>query len=454
MGETIMAITKKIRFNAAEIQVLSALTNRAMIAARLGKSYSGDRDLYEALGYKLNPDFKDYLSRYTRQDIAKAVINKPVDASWRVPPRIVESAEDVTNFEVDWNVLVKEIGLYRQIIRADKLAGIGNYSVLLLGLDDGAKLSEEVTRANALLYLQPYSQNAATIKSYVVDSKNARFGLPDIYEIEIKTGTSTALKTAIHHSRIIHIAEELLEDNVDGMPRLESILNRLEDLERVVGGSAEMFWRGAFTGFNLKLDDGVNLLPQDLEAMQEEMEKYLHNLQRYIRTKNMSVEQFAQEVSDPSKHVSVILDLISAATGIPKRILIGSERGELASSMDEKNWLQIVDARRKNHCEPTILRPLIDKLINYSVLTKPSDGYVVEWSDLMAPSDKEVAEVGAMRAKAIKDYTTSDGGDIILPVEMFLRKGLGLTDDEIVTTQEQIEDMNDDLKDKGNDEDD
>lgn len=435
----------KIRFNNAEIQMLSALTQRAVIASRLGKSFGGDRDLYTALGYNTNPVFADYLSRYTRQDIAKAVINKPVNASWRVPPRITESGDDVTDFENAWNELVKKIGIYRQIVRADKLAGIGNYSVLLMGLDDSVPLESEVVKANELLFLQPYSQAAAQVKTSVFDAKDTRFGLPETYEIEIKIASNSTSKKIVHHSRIIHIAEELLEDNVNGMPRLESILNRLEDLERVVGGSAEMFWRGAFQGFGLKADPGYNMKPQELTNLQDEMEEYLHGLKRYIRLRGISIEELAPQVSDPSSHVSVILDLISAATGIPKRLLIGSERGELASSMDEKNWLQVVDARRKNYCEPAILRPLMDKLIQYGVLSEPTDGYTIEWSDLMAPSDKEVADVGAIRAKAIKDYTDSVGGDILLPPDMFLRKGLGLTDDEVAAVQEQVEEMNKDL---------
>lgn len=434
-----------LRFNDEAIQILSALTNRAQIASRLGQSYSGDRNLYEALGYKLKPEFADYLGRYTRQDIAKAVINKPVNASWRVPPRITESEKDATKFEDVWNALVKDNSIYRQIVRADKLAGIGNYSTLLIGLDDGKSLEEEIGSAKKLLFLQPYSQKNAVPKTFVIDSGNARFGLPLTYQIDVKTGVNSTGQKVVHHSRIIHIAEELLEDNTDGMPRLECVLNRLEDLERVVGGSAEMFWRGAFQGFGLKNDIGSNMKPQALANVQEEMDKFLHGMQRYIRLQNMSIEEIAPQVSDPSSHVNVILDLIAAATGIPKRILLGSERGELASTQDEKNWFAEIDSRRKNYCEPSILRPLIDKLITHSVLPEPADGYAIEWPDLMAPSAKEVADIGAVRAKAIKDYTSSVGADMLVPPDMFLRKGLGFTDDEVGAANEQLKDMNDAL---------
>ena len=441
----------KSRFNKADLQLLSALTQRAAISARLGKSYGGDRDLYVALGYKAKPTFRDYLARYIRQDIAKAVINKPVNAAWRMPPRITESDKDATDFEDAWNAMVKETSVYRQLIRTDKLAGIGNYSVVLIGLDDGLELDKEVIKASKLLFLQPYSQAAATVKNLVVNPTDPRFGQPSTYQIDIKTDAITSSAKIVHYSRVIHVADELLEDNVNGMPRLEGILNRLEDLERVVGGSAEMFWRGAFPGFGLKIDEDYTLNPQALDKLQDEMEEYLHNLKRYVRLKGISIENFAQQVEDPSNHVSVILDLISAATGIPKRILIGSERGELASTQDTEAWMQLVDSRRTNHCEPSILRPLIDKLIAFGVLPEPKDGYSVEWPDLMAPSDKVVAEIGAIRAKAIKDYTDSDGGDILVPPDTFLRKGLGFTDDEVNAVNEQLKNMNDVLNGKGDD---
>lgn len=424
---------KSAALNAQEqafVQVFSAIADRAAIASRLGKSYAGDRDLYEALGYKTLPTYTDFVGRYKRQDVARAVINAPVNACWRVPPRITESEEKETAFEKKWNDIVKKRQVYRQFSRVDKLAGIGNYAVLLLGFNDNKTLADPVENASELLYLQPYGQSNASISTYENDSGEARFGLPKMYSLTMKQGTKTS-SVRVHHSRIVHIAEDLLEDNVEGLPKLEVVLNRLEDLERVVGGSAEMFWRGAFPGLGFKKDPDATFDPQTKAELTEQIESYMHGLKRYLRLENVSIESIAQQVSDPSKHADVILTLISAATRIPKRILLGSERGELASSMDEKNWLQIVDDRRTNHCEPSILRPVLDQLIDVKILPTPVDGYSVEWSDLMAPSDKEVAEVGAVRAKAIKDYLSSPGADIFVPPEAFLRKVLGFTQDEI-----------------------
>jgi len=235
----------------------------------------------------------------------------------------------------------------------------------------------------------------------------------------------------VHHTRIIHVAEDLLESNVEGTPRLQAILNRLQDLDLIVGGSAEMFWRGAFPGYGFKLDENVTIGTQDLDALKAEIEEYMHNLKRYIRLRGMSVENLSMQVADPTGHAKIVLELIACATRIPMRILMGSERGELASSQDEKNWLTTVDARRRLHCEPSLLRPYIDRLIDVGILPKPVKGYTVEWPDLMVPSEKDMAEVGAIRSKALKDYVSGMGADQVLPPEIFMKKVMGFTKDEI-----------------------
>ena len=226
----------KIR-RTAEIQINGAVAARANIAARMGQSYGGDRDVYDALGYNKEPDYETYQAKYERQDIARAVVDRPVRASWRKHPIVEEASDDTepTKFEMQWNALVKTKKLYHQFSRADRLAGIGAYSVLLMGFNDAAKMSEPVENGKELLYVQAYSQPNASIKTLVKDDKDERFGLPEIYDIKVGAAkgseSSTGQTMAVHWSRVIHIAEDLLEGNVYGQPRLQAILNRLENLE-------------------------------------------------------------------------------------------------------------------------------------------------------------------------------------------------------------------------------
>lgn len=431
-----MTVTNQMLANfAREIAV------RSSVAARLGMSYSDNRDIYTALGYTKTPLFADYQARYQRDPIARAVIDRPVKACWRKPPVLTESDEAETTFEKEWVELVDRLKLWRYFQRLDRMAGIGTYSVLLLGFDDGFDLDQPVQRAGNLLYVMPYDENNAKVQTYVMDTNNARYGLPLEYLVTLKKG-SQQMPRKVHWSRVIHVAEDPLDNDVEGIPKLRPILNRLQDLGLVVGGSAEMFWRGAFPGLAAILREGYPLKSQSRNDVQDEMENYIHGFQRILRLSGVDIQQLAPQVADPSRHVSVILDCISAGVGMPKRILMGSERGELASSMDEENWITEIESRQGDHCEGVIIRPFIDRLTSVQVLSQPAEGYTLNWPDLRTKSDKQKAEVGETVARALKAYVEALGAEEILPRSMFLRK-LGLTEDEIQQAEEIIGKMMD-----------
>ena len=424
---------KEHLFALSSLLVQSTLVSRSELMARMGYSYEGDRDVYTALGYKKSLDFKDYEVKYKRQDIAKRVIDLPVKATWRKKPVIKEDEDpEETTFEKAWNDLVKDKRVFHYLQRIDKLASLGRYGCLLIGYDDGEELESPVKKSSDIVYLRPFKESNASIKTWEKDSKNPRYGLPDTYTLTFSNIQieGTYSKVA-HHSRVIHVAEGLEEDNVYGTPRLEVIYNRLLNMELISGGSAEMFWRGAFPGMGFGIDKEVDAKTLDLDDIKEQIEEYMHGFKRYLRLQGIDVKQFKPQVADPSSHVSVQLDLISAASEIPKRILIGSERGELASSQDEKNWNDTIDERRKNHAEPTILRQFIDNNISVGVLPEPKDGYIVEWPDLQIPSEKEEAEVGKTKAETINKYLSTPGATELIPPEIFLQKIMNFEKKEI-----------------------
>jgi len=426
---------------------LAAEVTRQTLAAYLGKSYGGARDLYAALGYPLTLAWKEYYARYQRQDIAKAIIDAPVQASWRDFPEVYEvvdqetALDQDTPFELAWSRLADKMKLQNVLTRLDRLASLGQYAVLLMGFNDGGQLSEVVASAKQLLYLMPYSENSATIQTSDTNEKSARFGLPLAYQVSLAVGTNTMQKL-VHYSRVIHVAEDLLENNVKGAPRLEAVYNRLQDIELISGGSAEMFWRGAFPGMSFEKDPTASTISTaDREKIVEQVETYVHTQSRYMLWEGIKTNQLAVQVADPSNHISVQLDLIAAATGIPKRILMGSERGDLASTQDEKHWLQRVDDRRHQYCEPCIVRPFIDQLIVLGVLPQPKNEYTVEWSDLMASTDKEKADVAVLNSQALANYTNAIGADTIITPEQFLREVMQFNDDQITRILQAVEEV-------------
>jgi hypothetical protein len=414
--------------------------SRSELSGYMGKSYGGRRDLYQILGYNKTPTFNDFFTRFKTQDIANAIVNAPVKASWRLYPTITENLKgEETQFEKETAALFERKSIYHYMSRADRLSGIGQYAVLLLGFNDGLALDQEVVTGKELLYVQPYKESSAVIQSYITETSDENYGKPLIYKISTANpGQNTNTSIDVHYSRVIHVSEGQLESDTFGNSRLEPVLNRLHDLDLVLGGSAEMFWRGAFPGVGLQAKEGAHFSQdgQSLEALETEMDAYIHNMQRYFRVQDIDIQQMTVQVADPTAHVDVQLTAISSQTGIPKRIFTGSERGELASSQDEINWNVKIDERRTNFLSPMVVRPFIDKLILTGVLPKPKDRYSIEWPTLFEPSDDKQAETAKIKSDALSTYAKALGADTIVPPEMFLRDILGWTEEKIQQANE------------------
>jgi len=414
--------------------------------SRLGYQFDGDRDLYEALGYKVVLDGSDYYAQYKRQDIANAIINKPISATWRGPVRIIESDDDEeTALEKAWVDMEKELQLKSKFSRLDKLVALNCYAVLFLGFNDAQNstmFQNAVAPGNReLLYVKPIAEQSAQIATWEKDVTNPRYGLPVLYKVSlIQPGGISSTEVLVHHTRILHVAgEDLLDNDLEGSPKLEVVFNRLKDLEKLVGGSAEMFWRGARPGYAGKVDPEFQMTPETKADLKEQISEYEHNLRRILVNQGVDLQALAMQIADPQNHVDVQIQMISAVTGIPKRILTGSERGELASTQDRDNWFDLVQSRREEYAEPRIIRLLVDRCMEYKVLPEPVDSYTVEWASLYEQSDADKANVGKTRSEALKNYGSSPTNQDIIPPEAFMKLLLNLTDDQVELINEQRE---------------
>jgi len=422
---------------------LSILTSRLGLGRSLGMSYEGKRDLYEALGYPKDIGFKDYEGMYRRQDIAKTIINIKPGVTWSKFPEVTEDEKEETKFEAEWRDLVKKRKVLHFLEKVDRLSGIGQYGVVVLGLKDGKTLDQPASQVKELIYLNCYHNGNVEIKKYEKDATSPRFNQPNEYEIEIEIEDGKTEKKTVHWTRVVHIAEDVCEGESTGTPRLEAVFNRLLDIEKITGGSAEMFWRGAYPGMALEADNDTVI--KDPKAIEDEMDEYLHGMRRYLRLQGMEAKPLSPTIADPSKHYDIQISSISAETRIPKRILLGSERGELASNQDERAWLMHIEVRRVKQAEPNILRPFIDRLIELGVLSEPEDGYTVKWEPLLVMSEKERADITKIKTETFVSYANSIGADTLLPPEIFFKKLMDFTQEEIDQINETIkEDLEDD----------
>ena len=439
------------------ITLASSLVSRVNFFSRLGIRFDGKRDFYAIFGYKRVLRFEDYVGKYLRQDISKRIINAPVSATWRTPPVITVDGQE--NFNDEWTKRVKQHKIWKQMERADKLAGIGNYSVLLLGINDGRSMELPVNprKGNELLYMQPYSQPNAEIKELETDVFDTRFGMPKMYRITASNPLSTLGSTTIarstgiisikqqqfmvHHSRIVHIAEDTLENNFLVIPRLEAVFNLLDDLLKVVGGTSETFWLAGNRGMQADIDKDTELTPEDAAALSDELDDYQHQLSRWIKTRGVSVKTLGSDVPNPKDSFNTLIALISGATGIPRRILTGSEAGQLASDQDRANWSDRIIERRTNFVEPNIITPVIVQMSDAGIITEiKAENITYKWPSNFQMTPLENAQTMAQKARAAINYAKMMKEHPIMTLEE-ARETLGLDEAIPPELKKMIEDV-------------
>ena len=408
------------------IALESALNTRAVLSAQLGKAFGGSRDYYQVLGYDHEPNEVKYYSRFRRQDIASRIVTAYPDAMWMKDPCIYEDETEIdTEFESTFKTLARNLKLFHHFKRADIQACLGRFSVLFIGFADVKNIKElefPVTGAGGRVvrYLSEYGERHVSVAQFDHDISSPRFGLPLLYEIDFDRGQNPGTRRGrliqspvgrpiVHWERVIHIADDLIDDDVYGIPKLEGVYNLLDDLLKVVGGGAEMFWRTARRDLFIEVDADASLSDADLQGIRERTDEYIHDLRHALAIQGAKINTPSVEVASPLDHFQCILQLISGRTRIPMRKLLGSERGELASSQDEANWAQEVMTRQSTYGESAIIRPFLDRLIAKRALPTPKEGvegYTIEWESLLTEDEGEKAETAARYANAWNSFAS------------------------------------------------
>lgn len=391
----------------------SDLIQRARIANVAGLTYSGSRDLYNALGYPRVLEVKDHRDRYKRGDVAARVVDVYPKETWRGGAELIEDEdpEVVTDFEDQWDQLNKRLHVWQALQRTDILAGLGRYAVLMIGAPGLPETPlGKLSGPDDVLYLASYCEDEAIIAQLVENPEDPRFGLPETYTIR-RTGSTKSFDRRVHWSRVLHVADGVLDEVIYGAPRLERVWNRLDDLDKVVGGGSEAFWIRVHQGFALNVDPTIKISQPEVDKLKEEVDEFIHGFRRFLTMRGTELNALGGDVSNFGPQVASLLSLISGATGIPQRLLLGSERGELASTQDAEAWEDRVSDRRDSFAEP-IVRELVTRFQGVGAL--PEAEFEVRWPEIEELNTKEKAEV----AERWAGLNSKAKGIVVLPAEI------------------------------------
>lgn len=423
------------------MSTLNSHVSRRNFANLAGFQYGTDRDVWTVAGYPKSSElegkegFQRYLGYYERNELAGRIVDKFAKDTWSKEHVLVEKDVEESELGKAYEELSKRLGLTSKYLRGDILGRVGHYSVLFIGFrgdSTDADLKNEApaaTQSSDILYVTAFSEWSASIKTVEDDPTNERFGLPKTYEIDLSGDLSGAREsgesvrgsgvdagpsgtlTEVHHSRIIHLAEGLLQNDVFGRPALQRGLNRLIDMQKVSASTGEAFWQIVDRILAAKLDPNSQISQPDLDKLGEKLEEIMHDLRRQFIGQGVELEWKGGEAPDPSKAADMYFTLLAVSGDYPKRVFIGNETGERASSEDLKAYFGTVGERRTNYAEVSFVREFIDKV--GGALPDPEseeNGYEVIWEPLFTESAKDIAETNRINAEAARALA-GIGGD-------------------------------------------
>jgi hypothetical protein len=420
----------------------SMLMSRMQFARGVDSTFDGERNFYDALGYKQSLSAADYRRRFNRGGIARRVVSALPRATWRGGGELIEdqSSTNQTTFEAAWELLDRRLTIWPMLQRADTLAGIGRFAVLFIGGPGSLEQPlQKVSSPDQSAYLAAHSEDNVEISEQDLESDihNPRYMHPNFYRIKNLAGGSTGgrvllAERKIHYTRILHLADGITDNSLYGTPRLEAVWNYLDDLTKLVGGGSEAFWLRANQGLHVDVDKDLNIAEPELDKLRESVDEYVHNIRRFIRTRGTRVTSLGSEVASFATDVDALITLIAGTSEIPKRILVGSEAGELASTQDRENWSERVADRRAEYAEPFVLRPFVDRMISINALPKPTE-YQVRWPEIRSLSQSERAN------NAVKWSTLNKDGIFVVDPNEIRDICLGLEPTDEFDLESQLE---------------
>jgi len=392
--------------------------------------------LWDEFGYPNNLEFDRYYRAYERNAVAYAAVHKLLDACWTDNPTIIdgEEAKEATK-TTEWEKAVTKLlkKHWPKIKDADRRNLVGRYSALLIQFRDGREWSKPVDKMvvarlkdKSIVKLIPAWESQVKPGNFDTDTLSETYGQPVSYNFNEQPvgddGTNGPVRgVTVHPDRIIILSEGSEDENMlSGVPFLRAGYNKLLDLEKVSGGSAEGFLKNASRQLGIAFDKETKMEAlvkaatdagyKDLgEALNDKVAKMNRGTDAALVMQAGTPSVLSVAAADPKPTWEVTANEFAASIQCPFTILFGQQTGRLASDEDKTDWAKRCNGRRWGF-QSTVVENILERFWNLGVIDPPSSGEVtLAWSDLLAPSEKEkIANMQAM-ATVAKDTQQAFG---------------------------------------------
>lgn len=394
--------------------LVNSLVSRLRASFLSGQFGGGPKhDHYADFGWPTEVTFSDLQTIYTRNGLAQAAVEGHIAKVWETDPELFESEEahDPTELEETFKRWAEDLRLWQKVSEADRRSMVGDYAGLILQVADNLNWEHPLGKVRGLediWDLIPAWEGELTPATWDTDTKSRRYGQPITYQyteqpIRGRAGAPSPRNLVIHHSRVIiwSTTGDLL-----GRSILRAGYNALLDVEKVIGGGAEGFWKNARQSLSLDVDANANLakLAQALGVGVEELGSKLNDIvddwakgfDKALITQGIKPQALNITMPQPEEFQDGPMKLFAASVRMPVRVMIGNVTGERATVEDEHAW-----AKRCNGLREKEKRPLIKTLLNRleACGALPTVDWYIDWADLTSGTLSERLDVAAKMAE-------------------------------------------------------
>lgn len=337
---------------------------------------------------------------FERQGIAAGVVDLIANRCWDTDPWFVEgdtydNKKPETQYEKTFKLMAQRLKLWPTLAKADTRATVADWSAILLHVADTGRWDQPITGARRLDKLEPLWRTSLKPTQWVDDPQSRNYGDVAMWQVTVPPlapGAPTR-ELDVHPDRVF-----ILGDMDEKSSILRAPYNAFVNLEKISGGSGESYLKNAARQLHMNFDSSgaitqiaqaYGIAPRDLQKVYDKTARDMNSvIDAMMTTQGATVNALSVTVPDPAPHYDINLHEVSAATGLPSRMIIGNQTGERASSEDLKMWNAMRQGRRTRKLS-TDIRAFLDKLFGLRLLVGPAREWVIEWDDLTLPTDTE-----------------------------------------------------------------
>lgn len=359
--------------------------------AEMGFPYSRpDKSSYEASSTLFQATVSDaeMLETFMRNPLAKVIVNDVVEDVFEKGFKIHCTEDNVEDEEKTDEKLTNEFVDYFKkfamlpTIMTYKLARLYGYSILLIGFNDGRPLNEPAKPRSKPTYFQPIDKTWISEIVYKKD-EDGHYLMPVKIEA-YKMQTEFVATEYIHPSRVLHFENIGIDILKTGVSALLSCYDDLVVIKHVTWGAGQTMWRSG--------NQMVSVIgpPRASDAQIKIIDDALSDINTQTAMAfpyGTMFESHPPSGLNPAPYAKIPIDNIAAATRIPLSILIGTQKGALASSLtDARDYASTLSAIQENIITP-LLNNLFWTLQKANVL--PYKKFEIVWENTLTMSKSE-----------------------------------------------------------------